>query len=313
MACLFGFGGVCPGTHTCDNTHTLNVSLVTEQFPKIWRTVNVRPFPKETNISALDQLRPISATDIIMRFLERKINPGLRIEETAPSCFNPSDQFAYKKDCGTETALLYDQHFWMRWLDGHSIFVRVLFFDFSKAFDSISHGIVTNKLKKVPDINPNIVNWVIDFLKDRHQRVWVGKVMAPFLAVNRRVSQGAVLGPVLLTIMVNDTSPTSQGTLMTKYADDITCSIPVGPSDSDGASEEVENIKVWAEENLMKLTLSKTKELVIKERTTLPPPKPIVTIKRVLYLKFLGVTFQDIPTNWNKQFDDLMEIALKRV
>ena len=291
-------------------THTLNVSLVTQQFPKIWKTVNVRPFPKETNISALGQLRPISATDVIMRFFERKINPGLRIEETAPSCFNHSDQFAFKKNCGTETALLYNQHFWVRWFDGHSNFVRVLSFDFSKAFDSVSHGIVSDKLKKVPDINPSIVNWVIDFLKDRQQRVWVGKVMVPFLAVNRGVPQGTVVGPVLLTIMVNDTSPTSQGILMTKYADDITCSIPVGPSDS--ASEELENIKVWAEENLMKLTLSKTKELVIKEKTTLPPPKLIVTIKRVLYLKFLGVTFQDIPTNWDKHFDDLMEMALKR-
>ena len=132
------------------------------------------------------------------------------------------------------------------------------------------------------------------------------------LSCQSRCTQDTVLGPVLLTIMVNDTSPTSQGTLMTKYADHITCSIPVGPSVSDSASEEVENIKVWAEENLMKLTLSKTKELVIKERTTLPPPKPIVTIKRVLYLKFLGVTFQDISTNWDKHFDDLLEIALKR-
>ena len=201
----------------------------------------------------------------------------------------------------------------MRWLDGHSNFGRVLSFEFSKAFDSVSHGIVTDKLKKVPDINPYIVNWVIDFLTDRQQRVWVGKVIAPFLAVNRGVPDDTVLGPVLLTIMVNDTSATSQGTFMTKYADDITCSIPVGPSVSDSASEEVENIKVWAEENLMKLTLSKTKEFVIKERTTLPPPKPIVTIKRVLYLKFLGVTFQDIPSNWDKHFDDLMEIALKRV
>ena len=54
--------------------------------------------------------------------------------------------------------------------------------------------------------------------------------MAPFLAVNRGVPQDTVLGPVLLTIMVNDTSATSQGTFMTKYADDITCSIPVGPN-----------------------------------------------------------------------------------
>ena len=119
----------------------------------------MRPFPKETNISALDQLkqlRPTSATDIIMRLSERKINPGFRIEETAPYCFNHSDQFAYRKDCGTETALLYSQHFWMRWLDGHSNFVRVLSLEFSKAFDSVSHGIVTDKLKKLPDINPHI-------------------------------------------------------------------------------------------------------------------------------------------------------------
>lgn len=53
----------------------------------------------------------------------------------------------------------------MRWLDGHSNFVRVLSFDFSKAFDSVSHRVVNNKLKKVPDINPCIVNRATDFLK----------------------------------------------------------------------------------------------------------------------------------------------------
>ena len=292
-------------------THILNVSLVSQQVPKIWKTANVRPIPKVTNISALDQLRPISVTDIIMRLFERLI---LDFElRKAVSRFIHSDQFAYKKDCGTETALLRNQHFWMRWLDGHSNFVRVLSFDFSKAFDSVSHRVVTDKLKKVPDINPYIVNWVIDFLKDRQQRVCVDKVMTSFLPVNRGVPQGTVLGPVLFTIMVNDIGPTSQNTLMTKYADDITCSIPAGPDVNDCASEEVENIKAWAEENLMKLNLSKTKELVIRGRTTLPPPEPIVTIERVSYLKLLGVTFQDSPTNWDKHFDELMERAVKRM
>ena len=49
----------------------------------------------------------------------------------------------------------------------------------------------------------------------------------------------------------------------------------------------------------MKLNLSKTKE--------------IVTIERVSYLKLLGVTFQDSPTNWDKHFDGLMKRALKRM
>ena len=273
-------------------THILNVSLVSQQVLKIWKTANVRPIPKDTNISALDQLRPISVTDIIMRLFERLI---LDFELTKPvSCFIHSDQFAYKKDCGTETALLRNQHFWMRWLDGHSNFVRVLSIDFSKVFDSVSHRVVTDKLNKIPDINPYIVDWVIDFLKDRQQRVCVDKVMTPFLPVKRGVPQGTVLGPELFTTMVNDIGPTSHNTLMTTYADDIACSIPVGPDVNDCASEEVENIKAWAEKNLMKLNLGKTMEL-IRGITTLPPPEPIVTIEHVSYLKLLGMTFQDSP------------------
>ena len=84
-------------------THILNVSLASQQVPKIWKTANVRPIPKDTNISALDQLGPISVTYIIMILFERLI---LDFElRKSVSCFIHSDQFPYKKDCGTETAL----------------------------------------------------------------------------------------------------------------------------------------------------------------------------------------------------------------
>ena len=64
----------------------------------------------------------------------------------------------------------------------------------------------------------------------------------------------------------------------------------------------------------MKLNLSKTKELVIRGKTILLPPKPIVTIECVSCLKLLlGVAFQESPTNWDKQFDDSMERDLKRM
>ena len=48
--------------------------------------------------------------------------------------------------------------------------------------------------------------------------------------------------------------------------------------------------------NLMSLNLGKTKELVIKTRTSKSPLDPVNDIKLVLSLKLLGVTFQDIST-----------------
>lgn len=65
--------------------------------------------------------------------------------------------------------------------------------------------------------------------------------------------------------------------------------------------------------NLMSLNLVKTRELVIKTKTSKPPHKPMSGVKQVLSLKLLSVTFQDSPTNWDLQFDNLMQNSLKRV
>ena len=115
MTCHFGPEGVCTGTHTCDNTYfECFLGYTTSTYHL--EDCKLHPIPKETNISTLHQLRPIYVTDVIMRLFERLV---LDFELRKPvSSFIHSDQFAYKKHCGNETALLYNQHFWMRWLDG---------------------------------------------------------------------------------------------------------------------------------------------------------------------------------------------------
>ena len=76
------------------------------------------------------------------------------------------------------------QHTWLKWLDGNAHFVRIFFFDFSKAVDSVSHNILRSKLKQV-NVNPYIINWLISVLDQRKQRVLVDGYRTKYVSWGR--------------------------------------------------------------------------------------------------------------------------------
>ena len=136
------------------------------------------------------------------------------------------DQFAYKKGHISTMALIKAQHTWMEWLDGDASVVRVFSFDFSKAFDTVPHEILCNKLKELP-ISPYIINWIIYFLTSRYQRVVIDGIKTDYLPIIRGVPQGTVLGPILFSIMINDIRPVQDSNLNVKFAEDINIGIKV--------------------------------------------------------------------------------------
>ena len=178
-------------------TKLFNRSLQEQFVPCLWKLANVTPIPKESPLTNCNQLRPISLTNIIIRLFEKLI---LKFEmfHVLKSLIGP-DQFAYKENSNTTMALVKSQHYWLKWLDGNAEFVRVLSFDFSKAFDTVSHYILSDKLKAT-DINRYVINWILDFLSQRKQRVVVDGITTKFIDINRGVPQGTVLGPVLFDI-----------------------------------------------------------------------------------------------------------------
>ena len=100
--------------------------------------------------------------------------------------------------------------------------VDVIYFDFAKAFDSVSHPKLVHKLEAY-GICGNLLNILTDFLTDRSQRVVLSNAASTFLPVTSGVPQGSVLGPLLFLIYINDIVDLFDGSdvCVKLYADDI--------------------------------------------------------------------------------------------
>ena len=137
---------------------------------------------------------------------------------------------------------------------------------------------------------------MISFLTNRKQRVVVNGFITEYANINRGVPLGTVIGRFLFSLMVEDIKPKQpEINKLIKFADDMTVSAP----NKDSSMEEVKHIENWAARNRMTLHLSKTWEMLLSGGTSKPPPGPINSIKRKIWLKLLGVTFEDDVCCWS--------------
>ena len=275
-------------------TKLFNLSIQNCTFPELWKHARIVPIPKKGDLSLPVNYRPISILSLLSKLLERHIHQI--ISNHLLIHYPISDkQWGFSRAKSTTTALLSFSHNGLQTLDNKAEVCSV-FFDISKAFDSVPHVLLLQKLSSI-NLNPYITRWVQSYLTHRTQCVVVNGTKSPALPDVSGVPQGSVLGPLLFLMYINDvTCVVSNGKLII-YADDIALyQIIHSPIDFIFMQQNINSICAWVEQNSLLLSTLKCCYLLFSRK---PTPtllsSPLLINNTVLHLakefKYLGVTF----------------------
>lgn len=246
-------------------TYMFNCIIVTSKYPQAWKYSKIIPLKKKNNQDSLDNLRPISILCALSKSFERILKAQICSYLQANNLITPA-QSGYRVGHSTKTAMLkiYDDIGVAIDRGGKVI---MIFLDFSKAFDTISHTQLCKKLNLQFNFSISAVKLIESYLYDRKQAVWLNETLSNFLPVPSGVPQGSVLGPVLFSLYINDLPGILQHCSVHIFADDVQLYINCNGMNAETIcrliNDDLNSIKSWADANFLTLNARKSQALQI--------------------------------------------------
>jgi hypothetical protein len=237
------------------------VSYNTGIIPREWKLANVVPVHKKGTKQDVTNYRPISLTCLIMKIFEKIVRDEIMLK--CRHMLNDNQHgFLPAKSCDTQMILFNES---LTFSMNNNTPVDVVYFDFSKAFDSVNHDILLMKLKHEYGLDGRLLKFLVDYLRDRQQCVAIGGQKSEYRPVASGVPQGSILGPLLFVMFINDMIDcVSDKTSIALYADDTKIWREIlGWDDHLALQNDIDHLLEWARLNKMTFHPDKCKVLSV--------------------------------------------------
>lgn len=301
--------------------HLINSSFVSGIFPKQLKMAKIIPlYKKNDKMNALNY-RPVSLLPSISKIFEKAVY--LQVAEFL-EIHNLLDdsQHGFRQGRSVVSAAVSFIETVINSVDGGK-FTTGIFMDLSKAFDSVKHSKLIEKLK-ILGVGQNALNWFESYLVDRSQYVEIShltksnkitKISSTCMPIRFGVPQGSILGPLLFLCYLRGIDSSLVYKLNSKlclYADDSNLVISTNSAEEMEvcAFVELENIGNYLQNHNLVLNSQKTKFVTFKTAQNRISKEPIINyqsnnIKNETYLNFLGLTI-DQNLNWNEHVHKIL-------
>ncbi len=137
--------------------------------------------------------RPISVLTVVSKIVERNVH-GLLYDILNDLNLSTACQSGFRKCQSMATALVKIYNDFLKWVDNGN-FVRIVFIDLRRAFDTVDNGILFKKLVAY-GAEGRELEWFKSYLSNRFQQVNFERTLSD--------EQGSILGPLLFIICMND-------------------------------------------------------------------------------------------------------------